>query len=217
MTPAYLFPGMNPRETGCVRWAFARDTAEVRGLAHSARSKRTGFYTRPLPNPPHTTEPVVVVVVVRVVVVAIGAPRVVGVVVPIAAAQNTVAHVPVAPKAFLNSRLTFSTSAPQSACSACPRQLFQRHSRASLLKLPHLYWRTFQRNRRRASATFWRHNRRRHGQTRWPRNVTPSRVGKLRDFRSFKCKRCSSNRRRMVARHSANCALSSAKRRKSST
>src|SRR5208283_3641370 len=98
MTPAYLFPGMNPRETGCVRWAFARDTAEVPGLAHSARSKRTGFYTRPLPNPPHTTEPVVVVVVVvRVVVVAIGAPRVVGVVVPIAAAQNTVAHVPVAP------------------------------------------------------------------------------------------------------------------------
>src|SRR5208283_2443179 len=100
MTPAYLFPGMNPRETGCVRWAFARDTAEVRGLAHSARSKRTGFYTRPLPNPPHTTEPVVVVVVVRVVVVAIGAPRVVGVVVPIAAAQNTVAHVPAAPKAY---------------------------------------------------------------------------------------------------------------------
>src|SRR5208282_378755 len=43
--------------------------------------------------PPHTTEPEadVAVAAVRVVVAAIGAPRVVGVVVPIAAAQNTVA------------------------------------------------------------------------------------------------------------------------------
>jgi hypothetical protein len=153
MTPAYSFPGL-PRETGCVRWAFVRDTTEVLGLAHSARSKRTGVATRPLPNPPHTTEPDVVVGVVRVVVVAIGAPRVVGVVVPIAAAQHTVARVPVAPKTYFNSCFIFSTSAPQSACSACPRQLFQRHSSASLLKLPHWYWRTFQRNRRRASATF---------------------------------------------------------------
>ena len=164
------------RETGCVRWAFARDTAAVRGLAHSARSKRTGVATRPLPNPPHTTKPDIIVGVVRVV-VAIGTTRVVGVVVPIAAAQHTVAHVPVAPKAFLNSRLTFSTSAPQSACSACPRQLFQRHSKASLLKLPLLYCRTFQRNRRRASATFWRHSRRCPGQILCPKKVTPSFVG----------------------------------------
>jgi len=165
------------RETGCVRWAFARDTAAVRGLAHSARSKRTGVATRPLPNPPHTTEPDVVVGVVRVVVVAIGTPRVVGVVVPIAAAQHTVARVPVAPKMIFNSCLIFSISGPQSACAACPRQLFQRHSKASLLKLPLLYCRTFQRNRRRASATFWRHSRRCPGQILCPKKVTPSFVG----------------------------------------
>ena len=152
MTSAYSFPGKNPRETGCVRWAFARDTAEVRGLAHSARSKRTGVSTRPLPNPPHTTKPDVVVGVVRVVVVAIGAPRVVGVVVPIAAAQNTVAHVPVAPTADLNSCLIVSMSAPQSACAACPRQLFQRQSSAAWLRLPLLYCRTFQKEKENRSV-----------------------------------------------------------------
>ena len=68
--------------------------------------------------PPHTTKPDVVVVVARVVVVAIGATRVVGVVVPVAAAQNTVAHVPVAPKISRNSFRIRCTKAPVSACPA---------------------------------------------------------------------------------------------------
>ena len=76
----------------------------------------------------------------------------------------SVARVPVAPKMTFNSCLIFSISGPQSACAVCPRQLFQQQSKAALLKLPLWYGRTFQRNRRRAAATFWRHSRGRPGQ-----------------------------------------------------
>jgi len=177
MTPAYLFPGKysgKQAAAGGLSLGTLRQSVDWR-----TPPDRSGQVLPPAPFriPPHTTEPNVVVGIVRVVVVAISAPRVVGVVVPIAAAQHTVARVPVAPKMALNSCLIFSISGPQSACAACPRQLFQRHSKASLLKLPLLYCRTFQRNRRRASATFWRHNRRRSGQILCPEKVTPSFVG----------------------------------------
>ena len=168
MTPAYSFPGQysgKPAASGGLSLGTLRQSVDWR--TPSARSGPV--FTHPFSNPPHTAEPNVIV--------EIGAPRVVGVVVPIAAAQHTVARVPVAPKMALNSCLIFSISGPQSACAACPRQLFQRHSKASLLKLPLLYCRTFQRNRRRASATFWRHNRRRSGQILCPEKVTPSFVG----------------------------------------
>src|ERR1022692_1955846 len=36
-TPAYSFSGMNPRETGCVRWAFAQD-AETCSVAGSGKA-----------------------------------------------------------------------------------------------------------------------------------------------------------------------------------
>ena len=176
MTPAYLFPSKysgKQAASGGLSLGTLRQSVDWR--TPPARSGQV--FNRPLSNPPHTTEPNVVVGIVRVVVVAIGAPRVVGVVVPIAAAQHTVARVPVAPKMTFNSCLIFSISGPQSACAACPRQLFQRHSKASLLRFPLLYCRTFQRNRRRASATFWRHSRRRPGQILCPKKVTPSFVG----------------------------------------
>ena len=86
MTPAYSFPGPNPAKQ-----------AASGGL--SLGTLRKSVATRPLPNPPHTAETNIVVGVRRRVVVAIGAPRVVGVVVPRAAPQHTIAYVPAVPKA----------------------------------------------------------------------------------------------------------------------
>ena len=55
-------------------------------VAHNFRSQRQRLQLRPLPSKPHTPEANVVVAVIRRVVVAIGATRVDGIVVPTAAA-----------------------------------------------------------------------------------------------------------------------------------
>jgi len=99
MTPAYLFPGQysgKPAAAGGLSFGTLRQSVDWR--TPSARSGPV--FTHPFSNPPHTAEPNVIV--------EIGAPRVVGVVVPIAAAQHKVARVPVAPKMTFPSSLIFN-------------------------------------------------------------------------------------------------------------
>ena len=154
-------------------------------------------------------------VVVRVVVVAIGAPRVVGVVVPIAAAQHTVAHVPVAPKMIFNSCLIFSISASavgllprvpancsngtaKRLCSNCRFCIVAHSSATGAGHPPHFGGITAAAPARSAGPKKSR-------RPSWENCATSVRSNAA---------GAPANRPTMAARHSANCALSSAKQEK---